>query len=68
MLNRPGFHTSEFLAALVNLIVQVALAWNGTITDGTATRYTVAGAIAFILSRGLAKYEPRGNPPPPKAG
>jgi hypothetical protein len=61
MLNRPGFHTSEFLASLVNLIVQVALAMNGTVSDGTATKYSVAGAIAFILSRGLAKYEGRGT-------
>jgi hypothetical protein len=71
MLNRPGFHTSEFLAALVNLIVQVALAWNGTVSNGTAEKMTVAGAIAFILSRGLAKYEPRGAaipPTPPPAG
>ena len=59
MFNRPGLRTSEFLAAAANLIVQVALAWNGTLTDGTATKYSVAGAIAFILSRGLAKYEPR---------
>lgn len=65
MLNRPGVHTSEFAAALVNLVVQVALAWNGTVTDGTATKYSVAGAIAYILSRGLAKYEHRGTTTPP---
>lgn len=65
MLNRPGFHTSEFITAAINLVVQVALAWNGTVTDATATKYSVAGAIAFILSRGLAKYEGRGTTTPP---
>ena len=59
MFGRPGFRTSEFLSVLANVIVQVALAYNGTITDGTATKLSVAGAIAYIISRGLAKYEPR---------
>lgn len=67
MLTRPGFRTSEFLVAFLNLLVQVALAWNGTVSDPTAAKWSVAGAIAFILSRGLAKYEHRGptNPTPP---
>ena len=60
MLNRPGFHTSEFAVALVNLIVQIVLASEGTVSDGTATKYSLAGALAYIVSRGLAKYEPRG--------
>ncbi len=73
MFGRPGFRTSEFLSAVANVIVQVALAWNGTVSDSTATHLSVYGAIAFILSRGLAKYEPRppvvttppaGTPPP----
>lgn len=63
MFNRPGFRTSEFLSALANVIVQVALAYNGTVTDTTATKLSVAGAIAFIVSRGLAKYEPRPEKP-----
>lgn len=74
-MHRPGFRTSEFISAVVNVIVQVALAWNGTVSDSTATHLSVYGAIAFILSRGLAKYEPRANvpvtpppaPPPPTA-
>jgi hypothetical protein len=65
MFNRPGFHTSEFMTAAANLLVQVALAWHGTVTDGTADKYSVAGAIAYILSRGLAKYESRGTVTPP---
>lgn len=61
MLKRPGFHTSEFLVALANFVAQVALAMNGTETASTATKYTLAGAVAYIVSRGLAKYEPRGT-------
>lgn len=61
MLSRPGFHTSEFLVALMNLVAQVILNLNGTVSDGTAVKYTLAGAIAYIVSRGLAKYEPRGT-------
>lgn len=64
MLSRPGFHTSEFLVALANLVGQVVLNLNGTVSDGTAVKYTLAGAIAYIISRGLAKYEPRGPVPP----
>lgn len=66
---RPGLHTSEFLVAALNLVAQVILALNGTLSDGTATKYTVAGAIAYIVSRGLAKYEPRpaGPTTPPSA-
>lgn len=82
MLNRPGFKTSEFLIAVANGIGQVALQLSGTETTTTAAHYTVYGAIAFIISRGLAKYEPRLVPavttiartitqpatPPPPAG
>jgi hypothetical protein len=59
MLSRPGFHTSEFLVAVANLAAQVALNLNGTTSDGTAVKYSLAGAIAYIISRGLAKYETR---------
>lgn len=59
MLNRPGFKTSEFLISVLNAAGQLALALNGTETNSTAAHYTVYGAIAFIISRGLAKYEPR---------
>lgn len=57
--DRPGFRTSEFKTAVLNAIVQVALAWHGAIANGTAENLTVAGAVAFILSRGLAKLETR---------
>lgn len=68
MLNRPGFQTSEFLVALLNLLGSIVAAAQGYISDGTATKLSVGGALAYIVSRGLAKYEPRGpNPPPPAA-
>ena len=65
MLTRPGFHTSEFAVAVLNLIGQIVAASQGYVSDGTATKLTGAGAIGYIVSRGLAKYEPRGNPPAP---
>jgi hypothetical protein len=39
--------------------------WSGTISDGSAAKYGLAGTIAYVLSRGLAKYETRGTAPPP---
>lgn len=60
----PGTRTSEFLVAVLNVVAQVALAWSGTISDGSATKYGIVGAAAYIISRGLAKYEPRGAKPP----
>ena len=58
-LTTPGAKTSEFLVTVLNVIVQVALAWSGTISDGSAAKMGVAGTIAYVLSRGLAKYEQR---------
>ena len=58
-LTTPGAKTSEFLVTVLNVIAQVALAWSGTISDGSAVKMGVAGTIAYVLSRGLAKYEQR---------
>jgi hypothetical protein len=63
-LMTPGARSSEFLVTVLNVIAQIALAWSGTITDGTAAKYGLAGTVAYVLSRGLAKYEQRGTPPP----
>ena len=65
-LTTPGAKTSEFLVTILNVVAQIALAWSGVIQDGTATKLGLAGAVAYILSRGLAKYEtrPAGTPPP----
>jgi hypothetical protein len=61
MLSRPGFHTSEFIVAVLTLAGSVVAALQDYITNGTATKLSVAGAVAYVLSRGLAKYEPRGS-------
>ena len=66
-MGRPGVRTSEFLVAVLNVIGQVIAALAGYVSDPTAVKLSVAGAAAYILSRGLAKYEPRGpgGAPPP---
>lgn len=63
-LNTPGTRTSEFLLAILNAVAQLVLAVTNTVGTGTATKYGLAGALAYIVSRGLAKYEPRGTTPP----
>lgn len=64
-LTTPGARSSEFLATVLNVVAQIALAWSGTISDGTAAKLGVAGTIAYVLSRGLAKYEQRPGGAPP---
>jgi hypothetical protein len=64
-LNTPGSRSSEFLVAVLNVIAQIILAASGTLSDGTAAKYGLAGAIAYVISRGLAKYEQRPENPPP---
>jgi len=72
-LRTPGSRSSEFLVTILNVIVQLVLALTDTINNGTATKLGVAGTIAYVVSRGLAKYETRGpvapptNVPPPQA-
>lgn len=58
-LTTPGSRSSEFLVTILNVIAQVILAATQTISDGTAAKYGVAGAVAYVVSRGLAKYETR---------
>jgi len=60
----PGSRSSEFLVTVLNVLVQLILALTNTLSDGTATKYGLAGVIAYTLSRGLAKYEGRGVTPP----
>ena len=60
-LTTPGSRSSEFLVTVLNVIAQIALAWTGTIPAGSAAKYGVAGTIAYIVARGLAKYEQRGS-------
>jgi len=60
----PGLRSSEFKVALLAVVGSIIAALQSYITDGTATKLSVAGALAYVLSRGLAKYEPRQNVPP----
>lgn len=60
-MNRPGFRTSEFIVTVLTLIGSIVAALADYISDPTATKLSVAGAVAYIVSRGLAKYEPRGT-------
>ena len=60
-LSTPGAKSSEFLVAVLNVVAQICLAWAGTIADGTAVKFSFGGLVAYILSRGLAKYEHRGG-------
>jgi hypothetical protein len=60
--NRPGFKTSEFLVTVLTAISALVAASQDLISSGQATRLGVYGAIAYIVSRGLAKYEQRGGP------
>ena len=68
-LTTPGARSSEFLVTVLNVLVQLVLALTDTINNGTATKLGVAGTLAYVVSRGLAKYEtrPESPPPPPQA-
>lgn len=63
-LTTPGAKSSEFLVMVLNVVAQIILALTDAITTGTATKLGVLGTLAYIVSRGLAKYE--GQPAPPK--
>lgn len=63
-LTTPGARSSEFLVTVLNVIVQLVLALTDALNNGTAARLGVAGTLAYVLSRGLAKYEGRGSVPP----
>ena len=64
-LKTPGSRSSEFLVTVLNVVVQLVLAFTDVITSGTATKLGVLGTIAYVLSRGLAKYEGRPGVPTP---
>jgi hypothetical protein len=64
-LTTPGSRSSEFLVTVLNVLVQLILALTDTVSNGTATKLGVLGTIAYVLSRGLAKYEGRGTVPAP---
>ena len=60
-LTTPGAKSSEFLVMVVNVVAPIALSWSHTISSGQATTYGLVGAAAYIISRGLAKYEHPGG-------
>lgn len=62
-LTTPGSRSSEFLVTILNVVVQLILALADVISNGTATKLGVVGTVAYILSRGLAKYEGRPGVP-----
>jgi hypothetical protein len=64
---RPGFRTSEFLVALLAVVGSIVADVQDYISNADAAHLSIAGAVAFVISRGLAKTEPR-NPPTPPAG
>jgi hypothetical protein len=58
-LTTPGSKSSEFLLTILNAVVQLILALTDVLSNGTAARLGVIGTVAYVLSRGLAKYEGR---------
>lgn len=67
MLARPGFHTSEWAVALITATLNIINASQNWVSWHDALLPTLA-AVGYVVSRGLAKYEPRNtdgttNPP-----
>lgn len=68
MFSRPGFRTSEFLVALLTAVGALVAALLDYIGSHDAGTLSVVAAVAFVVSRGLAKYETRpGGTIPPAA-
>lgn len=62
MLNiTPGMKSSEFALALLNVVAMIVADAQGYVGDPTATKLSVGGLLAYILSRGLAKTESRSS-------
>lgn len=60
MFARPGFHTSEFLVALLTVAGNLVNASQHWVSWRDAATATLA-AVAYVISRGLAKTEPRSD-------
>jgi len=60
-LTTPGTRTSEFLLVVLNAVAQLVLALTNVLPTRYAATLGIIGAVAYQLSRGLAKTEPR-NP------
>lgn len=69
-LSRPGVHTSEWVVTVLTIAWYVLNAWQDWVSTQSSVTLSVP-ALAYIISRGLAKYEARNTtapPPPPAAG
>lgn len=63
----PGARSSEYFVTVLTVVWYVVNAWQDYVsTMGSVT--LSAPAIAYIVSRGLAKYEQRGTAVPPGSG
>lgn len=60
VLSRPGFKSSEWYVAIITAALNLANSSTGWVSWKQALVPSIA-AIAYVVSRGLAKYEPRGT-------
>ncbi len=60
----PGLKTSEFKAAALTVIASCVAVGANWISARYGFGAGVLGAISYVVSRGLAKYETPGSPPP----
>lgn len=67
VLSRPGFQSSEWMVALVTAALNLVNDSTGWVTWRQALLPTLAAA-AYVVSRGLAKYEPRADTTGPSSG
>jgi hypothetical protein len=56
----PGLRSSEFKVALLTVLGSILAANQSWVSDPTGTKLSVGAAIAYVVSRGLAKLETRG--------
>jgi hypothetical protein len=62
MLSRPGFHTSEWVVTVLTVIWYIIDQAGQYVSTGNSVKLSLP-AVAYIVSRGLAKYEQRGQGP-----
>lgn len=55
----PGMKTSEFALAVLNVVGMIVADAQNYVTNTQAAGLSVGGLVAYIVSRGLAKTEPR---------
>jgi hypothetical protein len=65
-ISRPGFKTSEFLVSVLTVVGAIVSATQSYISNPTGVKLSVGAGLAYVISRGLAKYETTAPAPPPK--